>query len=247
MPGAVRPQPFGSPGEALGRPLPPAVTTMFETVRYDLERARHANQNGAPGVAPLLRELANPGTTAILLYRFGYWADHLRFAPLRIVLRVLHFVLQYLFAWRAGIFIPVKAEIGPGLVIHTWGGGVFLPRAKIGRDVTIIGGGVLFDYLTREIGDEVTIGAGTKGIGKIRIGHRVQTGPNSVINEDVPDDCIVFGNPGRVIRNFAAFRRHKDAAKAASAAANPTTAAAAKATADLAQRPAPQASIPAAR
>lgn len=169
-----------------------------------------ANQGNRPGLAPILRELFNPGTSAILIYRFGYWADHLRIAPLRVALRVLHFVLQYVFAWRAGIFIPVKAEIGPGLVIHTWGGGVFLPRARIGRDVTIVGGGVLFDYLTREIGDEVVIGAGTKGIGKIRIGHRVQTGPNSVLNEDVPDDCIAFGNPARIIRSFAAFRRNKE-------------------------------------
>lgn len=185
---------------------------MFENVRRDLERARIANQNGAPGLAPLLRELANPGTTGILIYRFGHWADHLRFPPLRILLRVVHFVLQYAFAWRAGIYIPIKADIGPGLVIHTWGGGVFLPCTRIGRDVTIVGGGVLFDYLTREIGDEVVIGAGTKGIGKIRIGHRVQTGPNSVVNEDVPDDCIAFGNPARIIRSFAAFRRHKESA-----------------------------------
>jgi serine O-acetyltransferase len=93
----------------------------------------------------------------------------------------------------------VKADIGPGLVIHTWGGGIFFPAAKIGRNLTIIGGGVQMDYETREIGDDVDIAPGTKMIGKIRIGHRARTGPNSVVQTDVPDDCVVVGNPGRVI------------------------------------------------
>lgn len=179
---------------------------MFEIVRQDIHRACRANQNGEHSFAAVVRELCSPGTQAIVVYRFGYWADNLRFAPARIVLRLVHFVVQY-FCWRTGIFIPIKARIGPGLVIHTWGGGVFLPEATIGRDLTIVGGGVLFDYMTREIGDEVTIGAGTKSMGKIRIGHRVRTGPNSVIQEDVPDDCMVFGNPGRIIGPMPRVRR----------------------------------------
>ena len=188
---------------------------MFENVRRDLARARQGNQAGEPGIFPIIRELANPGTVAILLYRFGYWANHLRVPPIRIALRVIHFILQYVFAWRAGIFIPVKAEIGPGMVIHTWGGGVFIPACRIGHTFTIIGGGVLFDYQTAGIGDEVIIGAGTKSVGKIRIGNRVRTGPNAVIQDDVPDDSLVFGNPGRVVRSASAFRRRPAAAPAA--------------------------------
>jgi len=172
-------------------------TPMFENVRRDLRRAVLMNQD--PGRTALLRELFNPGTQAILLYRFGRWADR-QVAPLRFALRLLHFPLTYCFAWRAGIYIPIGAEIGPGVVIHTWGGGVFLPCARIGRDLTIIGGGVLMDYDTREIGDEVKIGPGTKVVGKIRIGNRVRTGPNAVIQFDVPDDMIAFGNPARLIR-----------------------------------------------
>lgn len=172
---------------------------IFPNVRRDLERACRANQGEAVGLGPLLREVWSCGTQAILVYRFGKWADGIPVPGVRHLLRIVHFFLQYFFAWRVGINIPIKAEIGPGLVIHTWGGGVFLPSTTIGRDVTIVGGGVLLDYETASIGDEVRIGAGTKGIGKVRIGNRVRTGPNSVIEKDVPDDCVVFGNPGRVI------------------------------------------------
>jgi len=170
---------------------------MFENVRRDLRRAVLMNQD--TGRTALLREFFNPGTQAILLYRFGRWADQ-QIAPLRFMLRLIHFPLTYFFAWRVGIYIPVRADIGPGMVIHTWGGGVFLPCARIGRDFTIVGGGILMDYDTREIGDDVKIGAGTKVVGKIRIGNRVRTGPNAVIQSDVPDDILAFGNPARFIR-----------------------------------------------
>lgn len=175
------------------------LEAMFDIVRQDLRRACRGNQS-EEGVIPLLRELANPGTQAIVVYRFGRWCDRFPIPGVRQALRAFHFVLQYLFAWRVGVFIPIKANVGPGLVIHTWGGGVFLPCCPIGSNLTIVGGGVLFDYETREIGDDVVIGAGTKGVGRIRIGSRVRTAPNSVVQENVPDDSLVFGNPGRVIR-----------------------------------------------
>jgi serine O-acetyltransferase len=174
---------------------------VFENIRRDLYRACLTNQGGF-SASGLLRELFNPGTQAILVYRFGHWSSRLGFAPLRYPLRVLHFLLQYIFGWRVGIFLHPRADIGAGFVIHTWGGGVFMPRSKIGRDVTVVGGGVLMDFETREIGDEVRLGAGTKVIGKLRIGHRVKTGPNSVIQTDIPDDCVAFGNPARILGPF---------------------------------------------
>jgi serine O-acetyltransferase len=180
---------------------------MFEIVRQDLQRCVRVNQMGAGNLAAYLREMFNPGTQAIMIHRFGVWSDGMRFPPLRYFLRVVHFVIQNVVAWRVGIYIPVKADIAPGMAIHTWGGGVFLPSCKIGRNLTFVGGGELCDYDTLEIGDEVTVGAGTKSTGRIRIGNRVTTGPNSVIIEDVPDDCLVFGNPGRVVRKLSASRK----------------------------------------
>ena len=171
---------------------------MFEYVRADMRRALSGNQH-ATGVAALLRELLNPGTQAVLIYRWGKWIEGIQVPGVRHALKVIFMLVQAAVSWRVGIFIPVKADIGPGLLIHTWGGGIFLPATKIGRNLTIIGGGVQFDYDTREIGDDVNIAPGTKTIGKIRIGHRARTGPNSVVQADVPDDCVVVMPPCRVI------------------------------------------------
>jgi serine O-acetyltransferase len=171
---------------------------LFEYVREDMRRALSGNQHDT-GAAAVLRELLNPGTQAVLVYRLGRWIHGLRIPVVRPILKVFFMILQYFVSWRVGIFIPVTADIGPGLLIHTWGGGIFFPSAPIGRHLTIIGGGVQMDYEMIGIGEEVSIAPGTKMIGKIRIGDRARTGPNSVVQTDVPADCVVIGNPGRVI------------------------------------------------
>ncbi len=172
---------------------------MFETVRADLLGAREGNQGPDQNLVGLLRELFNPGTQAILMHRFGAWTRRIPIPGVRHLLGALHFLLEYFFAWRVGIYIPVGAKIGPGFRIHTWAGGMFLPSAPIGKNLTIIGGGIQFDYETQSVGDDCWIAPGTKFVGKIKIGHRVRTAPNSVIQTDVPDDCLAFGNPARIV------------------------------------------------
>lgn len=50
------------------------------------------------------------------------------------------------------------------------------------------------------IGNNVTIGTGAVIVGKIVIGDNVQIGANSFINQNVPDNCIVIGNPARIVK-----------------------------------------------
>lgn len=187
---------------------------MFENIREDLRCARIANQGNDQGFAALIRECFNPGTQALLVHRFGVWTRSVRVPGLRHGLIALHFLLQYVFAWRVGIYIPVRADIGPGFVVHTWGGGLTLPACRIGHHVTIIGGGIQFDYETKSVGDDCWFAPGTKFVGKITIGHRVRTAPNAVVQSDVPDDSLAFGNPARIVP----LRRFNLAPKSSSAA-----------------------------
>ncbi len=50
------------------------------------------------------------------------------------------------------------------------------------------------------IGDNVTLGASVTIIGPVRVGSNVIVGAGSVVVKDVPDNCVVAGNPARVIR-----------------------------------------------
>ena len=50
------------------------------------------------------------------------------------------------------------------------------------------------------IGNNVSVGAGAKVLGKIRIGDNVKIGANAVVLKDVPDNCTIVGVPGRIVR-----------------------------------------------
>lgn len=50
------------------------------------------------------------------------------------------------------------------------------------------------------IGDNVKICGGAIVIGKITIGNNVTVGAGAVVTKDVPDNCVVVGNPARIIK-----------------------------------------------
>ena len=50
------------------------------------------------------------------------------------------------------------------------------------------------------IGDNVNVGANVVIIGDIKIGNNVVIGAGSVVINDVPDNCVVAGNPARIIK-----------------------------------------------
>lgn len=52
------------------------------------------------------------------------------------------------------------------------------------------------------IGNNVFIGAGTRIMYNVRIGSNVIIGANSLINKDIPDNCVVAGVPARVIKKL---------------------------------------------
>ena len=56
------------------------------------------------------------------------------------------------------------------------------------------------DTVAPVIGNNVLIGAGAKIIGNIYIGDNVNIGANAVVISDVPDNCTVVGNPGKIIK-----------------------------------------------
>ena len=53
------------------------------------------------------------------------------------------------------------------------------------------------------IGNTVNLGANVVIIGNIHIGDNVIVGAGSVVVKDIPDNCIVAGNPARIIRFYS--------------------------------------------
>ncbi len=52
------------------------------------------------------------------------------------------------------------------------------------------------------IGNNVRICAHSVVIGPIKVGNNVTIGAGSVVTKDIPDNCIVVGNPAKIIKRI---------------------------------------------
>jgi serine O-acetyltransferase len=84
-----------------------------------------------------------------------------------------------------GVVIGETAEVGDDVMIY--------------HGVTL--GGRSMEHVKRHptVGNRVTIGAGARVLGPIRVGDDVQIGANSVVVKDVPSGAVATGIPA-VIR-----------------------------------------------
>jgi serine O-acetyltransferase len=166
--------------------------------------ARQSELEGRPVVRPsiarLLRRLLHPRFLPIVLCRASR-AARLRKIPL------VPELLTYLNIVLFGLEVTPRCEIGPG-IFFPHPSGTVIGAWRIGRNVTILQGVTLgakkmdlgFDSRLRpEIGNNVTLGAGSKILGGIHIGDNVTVGANSVVVNSVDAGCTVVGIPARKI------------------------------------------------
>ena len=105
-----------------------------------------------------------------------------------------------------GIEIHPGAQIGKGFFIDHGNGVVIGETTIIGDNVTVYQGvtlgGTGKDTGKRHptIGNNVTIGAGAKVLGPFTVGDNSKIGASAVVLKEVPPNCTVVGNPGRIVR-----------------------------------------------
>jgi serine O-acetyltransferase len=113
----------------------------------------------------------------------------------------ISFLINWLCPKMNTLFILTK-NIGPGLFIQH-GFATIISAKSIGRDCWInqqvtIGFSNATD--SPELGDNVTINAGAKIIGKVKMGNNSKAGANAVVVKNVPENCTVIGVPAYIIR-----------------------------------------------
>jgi serine O-acetyltransferase len=149
--------------------------------------------------------LLSLGFWALQAYRFGHLRYRYSSKLIRIPLGVAHVILAKLTEIICGVEIGVSAKIGRRLIIEHSGCIVIHGKAELGDDCIVrqgvtIGNRRLDDpFGAPIIGDRVSIGAGAKLLGRIRIGNDVEVGANAVVLTDVPDGALAVGIPARII------------------------------------------------
>ena len=139
-----------------------------------------------------------PGPQAIILYRIAHLLHNLGvfFLP-----RFISHLARFL----TGIEIHPGAVIGKGVFIDH-GMGVVIGETAVVGDYCVLYHGVTLGGTGKEsgkrhptLGCNVTVGAGAKILGNIKIGSHVRVGAVTVVLKDVPHNSTVVGIPGRII------------------------------------------------
>jgi serine O-acetyltransferase len=120
-------------------------------------------------------------------------------------------LLYRLVSQLAGIEIPWRTEIAPGLALTHGRGIVVNAGARIGSNVTLFHGVTLGqrDHIDAHgrrhtlypvIEDEVWIGPHAIIVGGVTVGKGSRIAGGAYVFEDVPPYCVVLGNPGQIVR-----------------------------------------------
>ncbi len=177
----------------------------LQQVVHEIRRDLYRRTNGHVGLKQFIRcYFIYHGFRYVVLIRLSkYFKNH---PVLRYFLYCPVRLMAFLCGSKYGIDIPLSVDIGSGLRIEHFGGIFLSARTVIGKNCNILNN-VTFGYLPRgihkgtpiSVGNNVYIGPGAKILGKITVGNNVVIGANTVVTKNVPDNCTVFGIPGRVV------------------------------------------------
>jgi serine O-acetyltransferase len=141
----------------------------------------------------------------IMLYRLGCFFQK----RIPIAGGVLSFLIEYLIRVLYASDISCKASIGRGFNIAHGHDIVIGSNVIIGNYCKIFNGVTLGNKYTETnvveqplLEDNVIISTGAKILGSIKIGRGSVIGANSVVINNVPQNSIVVGVPGRIIESI---------------------------------------------
>lgn len=190
--------------------IPYALTTQRSLIREDLQAwCKALRIRECQSVWGLLRLLGYYREFRTLYYH------RLRYGNL--LAAAVSVCCRFFYPGQTSLFLRCS-DIGSGLFLQhafstTVGAESIGRNCWINQQVTI---GYTDATQGPVIGDHVTIYAGAKVLGPIRIGNNVIVGANAVVVKNVPDDCVVVGIPAKIVRRGGIRVRERQSQNAAS-------------------------------
>ena len=165
---------------------------MFENIRVMFERD--------PAARNIWEILLYPGLHAIFWHRISHFLFQHKF-------KFFARLVSQLTRFFTGIEIHPGAKIGKGFFIDHGMEVVIGETTEIGNNATLYQGVTLGGTGKEKgkrhptLGNNVTVAAGAKILGNIKIGDNSVIGAGSVVIKDVPPDSTVVGVPGRIVKH----------------------------------------------
>jgi serine O-acetyltransferase len=151
------------------------------------------------------RDWTRPGFRAVAVQRFGNWRLRVRPKFLRAPFSMLYRMLFRHVRNVYGIELPYEVRLGRRVVFEHQGAVVIHGNSVIGDDCIIRQGVTLGTrYMERHteapvLGCGVSVGAGAKILGNVRLGDGASVGANAVVLTNVPAGATAVGIPARVV------------------------------------------------
>lgn len=171
-------------------------TGIIAAIKDEIELVKERDP-AAKGSLEIL--LTYSGIHAILIYRIAHRLYKKRmYTSARLLSQIGRFL--------TGIEIHPGARIGKRLFIDH-GTGVVIGETTIIGDNCLLYQGVTLGGTGKEkgkrhptLGNNVMVGSGAKVLGPFRIGNNVKIAANSVVLNEIPDNCTAVGAPARVVK-----------------------------------------------
>lgn len=176
--------------EKLSLDAEPTLRNLFGYLYEDWVTAGHA--------------WTKPGFHAVVIYRFGRWANR-QLAAFRIPLMVVYRLAYWSVRNFYGIELFHTTNVGRRFHIAHQSAIVIHPFATIGDDCIVRQGVTVGTAMNRYIdevptlGNRVDVGLGAAIIGRVRVGDDVRIGPNVVVMTDIPAGATVVAQAARII------------------------------------------------
>lgn len=119
------------------------------------------------------------------------------------ILKSLFALLYQKSSLKSGVEFAVPV-IGGGVIMPHWGR-ITVNANSIGENLYIFHNVTIGNDYTSgrpEIGNNVFIGTNSVVLGDIKIGDNVVIGACSFVKTDIPSNCMVAGNPAKVIKSI---------------------------------------------
>lgn len=172
------------------------ISKVIKAVKDEVELVKERDP-AAKNTLEIL--LTYSGLHAILIYRVSH----------RLYVKKMYTsarILSTLARFMTGIEIHPGAQIGKRLFIDH-GTGVVIGETTVIGDNCLLYQGVTLGGTGKDkgkrhptLGNNVMVGCGAKVLGPFRIGNNVKIAANSVVLNEIPDDCTAVGAPARIVK-----------------------------------------------